>query len=311
MKLAVYKPEHKKEWDDFIQQSKNGLFMFKRDYMDYHSDRFEDHSLLFYDDKKLIAVLPASTKDNILYSHQGLTFGGVVSDYSMKTQTMLDLFASLKRYLRENNFSKCVYKAIPYIYHKIPAQEDLYALSVNKAILSRVDVTTTIDLTQNIRMSSLRKRGSKKAKKSDVLISVSDDFEGFMSLLETVLMDRHETQPVHSLDEIVRLKKSFPMNVKLYEASNEHHRFLAGVVVFEYENLIHAQYIAASEKGRELGALDLLFVELIENVYQSKRYFDFGISTEKMGLFLNQGLVSQKEGFGGRAIVHQFYELYA
>lgn len=39
------------------------------------------------------------------------------------------------------------------------------------------------------------------------------------------------------------------------------------------------------------------------------KYFDFGISNENNGRFLNRGLIAQKEGFGARTIVHDFYEL--
>lgn len=33
----------------------------------------------------------------------------------------------------------------------------------------------------------------------------------------------------------------------------------------------------------------------------------FGICTENNGNFLNEGLINQKQEFGGRGIVHDFY----
>ncbi len=48
--------------------------------MDYHSDRFNDHSLVFTRKNRLIGLLPANIKDEALYSHGGLTFGGIISD---------------------------------------------------------------------------------------------------------------------------------------------------------------------------------------------------------------------------------------
>ena len=57
------------------------------------------------------------------------------------------------------------------------------------------------------------------------------------------------------------------------------------------------------------GALDLLFHQLIYDRYAQKRYFDFGISTEHGGQMLNEGLLFQKEGFGGRAVVYDTYEM--
>ena len=73
--------------------------------------------------------------------------------------------------------------------------------------------------------------------------------------------------------------------------------------------MAHAQYIANSELGRSLGALDLLFQELIEVYSVDHLFFDFGISTERKGNHLNLGLINQKQGFGGRGIVHDFYEI--
>jgi hypothetical protein len=84
---------------------------------------------------------------------------------------------------------------------------------------------------------------------------------------------------------------------------------LAGVVIYESKNVAHAQYIASEEKGREIGALDMIFDYLINEYYKNKKYFDFGISTEKDGLYLNEGLIFFKEGFGARGVVHDFYEV--
>jgi hypothetical protein len=84
---------------------------------------------------------------------------------------------------------------------------------------------------------------------------------------------------------------------------------LAGAVIYETHNVAHAQYLANSDKGRDLGALDLVIDRLLKDVYQKKTFFDFGISTTDNGHFLNSGLLAQKEGFGARAWVHDFYEI--
>ncbi len=85
--------------------------------MEYHSDRFSDHSLLFFRDNRLVALLPANIQNNTLYSHAGLTFGGVLSGYDMSTAVMIDVFNSLVNHCRSQGIKEMVYKAIPYIYH--------------------------------------------------------------------------------------------------------------------------------------------------------------------------------------------------
>ena len=84
---------------------------------------------------------------------------------------------------------------------------------------------------------------------------------------------------------------------------------LAGCVVYETKKTAHIQYIASSPEGKEKGALDGLFKYLFENIYNKIEYIDFGISTERRGAYLNEGLLFQKEGFGGRAVTYDIYEI--
>ncbi|MGE4511233.1 MAG: GNAT family N-acetyltransferase [Sulfurimonadaceae bacterium] len=309
MRIVKYTIAHKNIWNEFIKNSKNSHFFFQRDYMEYHSDRFDDFSLMVFDQTdKLIALLPANIKENILYSHQGLTFGGFLVDDKMKTETMLEVFETLKRFLKEQNIEKIVYKCIPYIYHVKPSEEDRYALFRNDAKLIRRDVTSTIDLTEQVRYSKGRKWTINKAKKESIETIESDDYEIFWELLTNVLESNHEAKPVHTLEEIKKLANLFPKNIKLFLAKKDE-KIISGAFIYENQNIVHTQYLANSEEGRELGALDLLIDYLIKDIYKNKKYFDFGISNEDAGRSLNTGLIAQKEGFGARAVVHDFYEL--
>lgn len=308
MKILKYTVDYKNKWNDFVKNSKNGHFFFLRDYMEYHSDRFTDHSLLIFDEmNKLIALLPANIKENILYSHQGLTFGSFLIDDKMKTEIMLEVFQVLKMFLKEQNVEKIVYKCIPYIYHIKPSEEDRYALFRNNAKLIRRDVTSTIDLTEQVRYSKGRKWTINKAKKESISVFESNDYDKFWKLLTGVLETNHDTKPVHTLSEIKNLVSFFPKNIKLY-LSQKDERIISGALIYENQNIVHTQYLANSEEGKEMGALDLLIDYLIKDIYKNKKYFDFGISNEDAGKYLNTGLIAQKEGFGARAVVQDFYE---
>jgi len=296
-------------WDEFVKNSKNAHFFFQRDYMEYHSDRFEDFSLLVFDETdKLIALLPANIKESILYSHQGLTFGGFLVNDKMKTETMLEIFESLKHFLKEQNIKKIFYKCIPYIYHIKPSEEDRYAFFINDAKLIRRDVTSTINLSEEVRYSKGRKWTINKAKKETIKTFESTNYEIFWELLTNVLESNHDARPVHTLEEIKKLAFLFPNNIKLY-LSEKNEKIVSGALIYENQNIVHTQYLANSENGRECGALDLLIDYLIKDIYKNKKYFDFGISNEDAGKYLNTGLIAQKEGFGARAVVHDFYEL--
>ena len=276
--------------------------------MEYHADRFLDHSLIAYIDDTPIALLPANLKNNVLYSHQGLTFGGWITDSTMKTVVMLLLFEHLIDYLKAQGIEFLIYKCIPYLYHHIPAEEDVYALFRHKAWLVQCDVTTAITISQPLPFSDRRKRGISKAKKAGVLVKECNDYETFFAMLEWVLKEKHNSIPTHNLEELVSLSQKFSKNIRLYAAYNAT-QMLAGAIIYESEYVAHVQYIASNEDGRKSGALDAVFNHLIHQVYSHKRYFDFGTSNGLQGHYLNEGLIEQKEEFGARAVVHNIYKI--
>lgn len=308
IEVQRYNKENQKEWDEFIDNSKNGTFLFKRNFMDYHSDRFQDFSLMFKEDQTIIALLPASLHKNEVRSHGGLTYGGVISDRKMTAQKMLEVFDALNAFLKKENIQKILYKRVPYIYYTYPSDEDLYALFRTNAKLVRRDVSTSIYLKDKISFSSRRNRNIKKAGKAQLMVRESKDFQSYLDIL-TKALAVHHAKPVHSEEELKLLASRFPEEIKLF-ASFKEDKMLAGVLIFETKNVIHCQYIANSEEGRSIGALDLVFDYLINDyaIKKEKNYFDFGISNEDDGRFLNIGLITQKQEFGGRAVVHDFYE---
>lgn len=308
MKILQYTNEQKNIWNEFVRNSKNTHFFFLRNYMEYHRDRFEDYSLMVFDNNKLIALLPSNKKGNVLYTHQGLTFGGFLIDDKMKTETMLEVFNTLKIFLKEQSIEKVIYKCIPYIYHIKSSEEDRYALFRNNAKLIRRDITSTIDLTEQVRYSKGRKWTINKAKKENIELFESSDYKLFWKLLSEVLESNYDIKPVHSLVEMEILQESFPKNIKLYLAKKDE-TVVSGALIYENKNIVHTQYLANSEMGREYGALDLLIDYLIKDIYKNKKYFDFGISNEDGGKYLNTGLIAQKEGFGAKAVAQDFYEL--
>jgi hypothetical protein len=308
LRLETYAPEHRSAWDELVRRSKNGVFLFCRDYMDYHADRFEDSSLLFFDGDRLMAALPACRSGDELVSHGGLTFGGVVADEQMTSDGMRCLFELLLEHLRHRGVRRLVYKAVPHIYHRLPAEEDLYFLFLKGARLIRRDLSTTIDLRRPLPYAKGRKWCINKARKAGLAVRPSTDFESFMAIEEYILRKYHGTKPVHSAAEIELLARRFPENIRLFGAFLDS-RMLAGVIVYADGPVAHTQYISSTDEGREVGASDLVLDHLIQKVYSEKTYFDFGISTEQAGRHLNSGLALYKENFGGRAIAYDWYEL--
>ncbi|PYI94271.1 MAG: GNAT family N-acetyltransferase [Verrucomicrobia bacterium] len=309
MRVERYQESDKEAWDAFVRQSKNGTFLFLRDYMDYHRARFEDHSLVIRDDDdRIAALLPANVRDQLLSSHAGLTYGGFVADEQMKLPKMLVVFEAALSFLKDRSFAALVYKCVPHIYHRAAAEEDLYALFLCNAKLRRRGALTVVEGAHRLAVQERRRRGARKAQKNGVVVRQSDDLPTYWEILNERLLSTYGTRPAHAVEELQLLRSRFPNHIKLFAAYQEG-TMLAGVVIYESYNVAHAQYIAANERSRTLGALDLIFEELLDNIYQSKKYFAFGTSDEQEGRKLNRGLIDQKEGYGARVVAHDHYEL--
>lgn len=308
MEIKVYKSEYKEDWDAFVGSSKNGTFLHYRDFIEYHGDRFEDYSLMFYIDGDLVALMPGHITGKVYYTHQGLTYGGLIMSSKTTASNVLKVFEYLTVTLRHQGIKQIVYKAIPHIYHRFPSEEDLYALFRYKSVLSERNISSTILLTNELRYSDSRKNGLKKAEKNKLVVLNSDDFSCFWKILEDNLTSKYDKMPVHSLAEISYLKEKFPDNIHLFIAVTPNNETLGGCLVFEMENIVHAQYTAATDEGKSGGAIDLLIDHIIRT-YSHKTYFDYGTSTESNGLFLNESLIYQKEGFGARGTVYDIYTI--
>lgn len=304
--VEKYTAEKSVLWNNFNEHSKNGLFFFNRGFLEYHADRFTDHSLVVYRKNKIVAIFPASENGKEISSHGGLTFGSLVLSFEIKASEVISILKEIKIYYKSLNFSKIIYKAIPYIFNKYPAEEDLYALQIENAKLIRRDISSVIEINNKIEINENKRRLNKKCEILNVQIDENDFVDDYWHLLTEVLK-KYGTKPVHSVQEIKFLMSRFPNNIKLFEARIEK-RLIAGVLIFDFGNVIHTQYLGASDEGRKYGALDFINTFLIEK-YDKRKYYSFGISTENQGKTLNEGLIQQKENMGARAVTLDYYEI--
>lgn len=306
--ITRYLPGQAAEWDAFVDKSKNGTFLFHRAYMDYHSDRFNDFSLMIYRRGKLYGLLPANIQGDTLYSHGGLTYGGLIMDDHAAAADIVETFTSINDYLCLVGVKKVVYKAVPAIYHRLPAEEDLYAIfNACGARLVHRSVSSVVCRESPVRWRRIRTCGAEKAVSAGVTIKHETDPHIFWDILTTNLRDKYNASPVHNVEEITLLMSRFPDNIKLFTAEKDG-LTLGGVLLYVTDTVAHTQYISASEEGKQAHALDLLFRELMQTYLSDHRYFDFGTSTEDNGRVLNEQLIYQKEGFGGRAVCYDTYE---
>ena len=299
---------HADDWNRFVAQSKNGTFLFDRRFMDYHADRFDDCSLMIYRRGALYAMLPANIKDGVLTSHGGLTYGGLIMSDKCSAKGVQDAFIAINDFLRSISVQKVVYKAVPWIYHQQPAEEDLFALtSICQARLIIRDISSAIIGERQMPFTESRLSGLRKARRRGLTVKESTDFDQFWQILNDNLTGKYGVRPVHSAAELELLHGRFPDQIKLYMALDGEQP-LGGTVLFLTPQVLHTQYISATPDGKACGAIDLLFDYLIHAVYADYRYIDFGKSTSSDSADLNEQLIFQKEGFGARAVCYDTYE---
>jgi len=306
--VQKYQESDYANWNTFIGQAKNATFLFHRDFMEYHKDRFEDFSLMVFDEKKLVAVLPANKVGNELYSHQGLSYGTIVIQNNVRIKEYLGIVRELMFYLSEVNIEFVYLKLPPKIYNKVLADELDYVSFLLQAEVYRSDIYMVVDNNDSYIPNRNRKRALKMASQIDIEVLEDHNYLGFWErVLVPNLKTRFGVSPVHSLDEIKQLANSFPDQIKLFNAYING-VLNAGVVLFVMDNLIHFQYSSGNEDRNSTAALDALF-DFVIRKYLNKKYISLGSSSDKNGLVINEGLAYWKESLGAKASVQNYIKL--
>ncbi len=307
IKVIRYSQKLKEDWDQFVDKAKNGTFLFYRDYMEYHSDRFHDYSLMLYDKGRLKSIFPANQENDVAYSHQGLTFGGLITLYSNTSSQIIEYFNAFNTFLAKDGIKKVVYKTIPQIYKSNFGQEDEYIMFRLNAKLVSCNLSSVLDMKKEKSISRNRIRNYKKAIENNVFVKESENYKGFWSIMISNLNERYNAKPVHNISEILLLKERFPQNIKLFTAQQDDH-LIGGAVLYFFKDVIKIQYAHASEIGKNLGAIDALYFSIIEKYKRTYKYLDFGSSNLDSGRILQSSLINQKEGFGARGVIINTYK---
>lgn len=298
-KVRKYQEIDYENWNAFVAEAKNATFLFHRDFMEYHKDRFEDYSLIVLDDEKWIAVLPANKVDNEVFSHQGLTYGGLVFSYKIKVETVDSILECLLFFLKENIINTIYYSPIPNFYFPKGNAEMDFLLIRRGAVLLKKEMNLAISLSTPLDISKSKLKHFRKGQKHEMQIVEKNQLDNFWEfVLEPRLLSKHKVKPVHSKNEILYLNSKFPENIKQYSVLYED-QIVAGITIFETKYVVKSQYGATTTKGEELRALDFLFIHLIEKYKkQGKLFFDMGTVKESNEFGYNSGLIKQKEELG-------------
>lgn len=296
-RIEKYNSLYYSQWNAFVEASKNGTFLFHRDFMEYHADRFEDYSLMVFDGEKLLALLPANRVGNEVHSHDGLTYGGLVLPSTIQPEMVNTIYAAILNNLNSANLKILKIKQIPDLYFKgIQNKQQVKKVATERGY--------AIDFSCSLSISSSKLKHFRKVSKSGVELKLDNNFNLFWDhVLKPRLTEKYNTAPVHTNEEIKYLHSKFPENILQYNVYYEG-AIVAGITIFDFGEVVKSQYGATTAAGEKLRALDYAYITLIEKYKATKRYFDLG--TVKPD---NVGLAKQKQELGGNVYTQDIYEV--
>jgi hypothetical protein len=308
LRVDTYTEDKKHLWDAFVSASNHDSFLFLRDFMEYHADRFKDASLMVFKNDQLMALLPLHYSDGIAISHNGLTYGGFIFKSDAKFGLIKDILTTTLAFLNDNGIPILKLKMLPRIYQHQNEDALDYLMYLLNANTYRSELLAVVH-PKDRNYARDRMAGYKRGVKNGLIVKEVQDLKPFWEkLLVPNLKAKHGVLPVHNAEEISKLKQQFPQSIRQFNVYLND-ELVAGTTIFETTNVAHSQYIAGNPQKNELGSLDFLHIHLLEEVFSKKPYFDFGISSINDGRLLNEGLLYWKQGFGAKGYLQNFYEI--
>ena len=309
--VVKYSQEYQDVWDEFVWSANNGTIFHTRKFLTYHPpERFTDHSLIFKDNGKIVAVFPAvdiilNDKRNLM-SHRGASYGGFVTRSTLSIKNAFELVERLIVHSQKANFEIIDLTPPPQIYLFRPSNYIEFALIQNGFTYRKREISSVIplDFKQDEILSIFNegsRRAVRRAQKLGVMVREADAYPDFYRILEKNLRLRHNVKPTHTLDELLILKKIYPERIKLFGAFIEN-TMIAGVVMFICNpKVVLAFYISHNDDYQQYRGVNLLFYEIIAwGISEGYNFLDFGIFTVNEDP--NWGLARFKESFGAQGV---------
>jgi hypothetical protein len=296
IQVQQYLLENAAEWNAFVKQSVNGSFLLERDFMDYHQERFEDHSLMMFIEGQLMCCIPAHVKEGVFYSHRGLSYAGLIIS-AAAVKNLDKIVDALLEYVKGLAFAKAELQLPPISYQFL--NKEIAAVLEHKGFISnRKSHNQSVALDQEIQVSPKKSIGYRNGKFEGLRMETTNDFRSFWEeVLIPQLAERYHSKPVHSLAEIELLAARFPENIIQYNVYRED-ALLAGITFFIKGNIVKSQYTASSPDGLKTDAVAYIYMEAMKEFKEKGcSLMDYGPVNEKDGS-VNKGLQRFKKQLG-------------
>lgn len=325
LSVTVYEKQYEVMWDEFVMKySINGTFLQTRRFLNYHpTDRFRDASCIVWNgNHEIVAVCSACriTQDGeeILYSHMGSTYGGIIirTGKWYKTHRVISILTCLEALWKEEGITQVVLKQTPSLFSAVSqdlADYCFYYLGYEtcKELNLYVDFT---EYGQNIlnELSQGKRTNVHNCEKEGLVcrkVTSKEEVYRFHVLLSKTL-EKYHKKPVHTVDELYdfvseRLKEE----CEIFGIYKEE-KMIAGSMMFYFRqvNIAHTQYLCSDSQYNKLSPMTYAYYSMLcEMRKRGFKKVSWGIVTENVGRYLNDGLVNNKEAFGSRHALNMTY----
>ena len=316
IQVTPFNSANAEEWDSFVRnKARNGGLFHERKFLGYHPEgKFNDASLMFYEDKELVGVFPAAyvEKDGAknIVSHPGSSNGGLVYENTSNLDTVLSMLEGLILYYKDQGVRSIEMKIAEPIFNKLPDGELTYLLWHRGFRMISQEISTCVLVAENKSWEAFcRKRNLsyiRKLEREGVTVEETEDLNIVYPVIESNLGARYGKKPTHTKEELSLLKSLYPDRIH-YWIAKKGTDILGTIVLFDVNNhCVHDFYIAKNEELGDTKVMPLLFHKVMEHYHgRGFTWFNFGISSR--GQQIKWGILEAKETIGGRATARQVW----
>jgi len=322
--ITRYTSSQQDEWDSFVRESNNGTIFHTQRFLSYHPEgRFQFHHLMFYDNKKLVAVLPAALRENgsSLESPIGASYGGIVlSPMSYKQHEKI--VDALLNYTKQMDFASIFLTPAPFFYQKKQMQNIDYALAFKGFGFDRHYISHIIEhktTEQYFKEFNATARNSVRQFQRNNLTSIeittsrSAYQEIYPILVENKV--RHNAQPTHTLEELLHLQELFPESITLIIArhGNDKKAIAASWVIGCNSKVTLCFYNMMLYDFEYLHPMYAVMNEVIGwSVKRGSTFVDIGVSQDTKNsnpMTPSYSLIDFKEKFGAVGMLRSTFKI--
>lgn len=294
IKLVKYGPNLKNQWDELIRITEPGSVIHKRDFIEYHSDRYEDLSICALNGKTLYAAIPGTRSENTWTSHAGLTYGGILSE-SKDPEVYIRIIESLKQCLKKMQISQIRFTlpSISFSPTTLPIQ--LYAFSQTGFAIDEVHLNQVITI--NSTLSNKKQANARSAERKELSFREgADHLSQVFQIIQDNLWFKYKKSTAHSLNELKILMAKFDESIRVYAVLQEN-TVVAGAITFDSNKIVNIQYLGSTLEGKRLRAQDYLISKIYKINKDLVKNISFGKSTAGTMAILNTPLYHFKSEF--------------